>query len=381
MMKIVHYNALVSCCLALALAVLAVSCQKEDPDHPPLRELGEVITLEQLRALYTDGPHTFTEDISVYATVSMDQLSGNIYRAVFVEDETAGINVRLDFAGNISEGDSVRLSLKGTTLSSFNNMLQLDSVRFGRHFIRQGSGQSIRPETVRIPDILDGGYQAKLIRLEEVQFTHASLGRPWANARDQRAENRDLQDCEGNRIIVRTSGFADFAADILPDGNGSLVAVVSQFGNVWQLLIRHPDELDMEGERCAGDEPSGSGSFEDPYNVAYALANTNESDVWVEGYLVGVMETGESPFLPAWEPPFQTGTNLIIADNPEERNISNALIVQLPIGAIRNALNLADNPEHLGKPVKLLGDLSIYFSQPGMRNTKGYFMDGDGIVP
>lgn len=367
--------------LFMLTAVLLAACMKDETDQPPPNELAEVITLAELRDLYTGSAVTFTEPVSVYATVTMDESTGNIYRGVYVQDHTAAINVRMDFASNVAEGDSVRLSLKGTTLSSYNNMLQLDSVNYGIHFILQGKGQDIEPVLVSIPEILEGGYQAKLIKLQDVQFSAGALGRPFANAIDQITENRDLQDCSGNKIIVRTSGYADFAAQQVPEGNGELVAIASQFGNVWQLLIRHPEELFMEGERCVSDDPVGSGSFEDPYNVAAAVSNNAGDDVWVEGYIIGVMETTVDPFAPAWAPPFTTNSNIIIADQAEERNIGNALIVQLPVGEVRNALNLVDHNGNIGKQVKIMGDLSTYFGQAGMRNARGYYMDGEGIVP
>jgi uncharacterized protein (TIGR02145 family) len=123
------------------------------------------------------------------------------------------------------------------------------------------------------------------------------------------------------------------------------------------------------------------GSFNNPYSVANAIANNQGSGVWVQGYITGVMETNVSPFVPSFNAPFYTSTNIIIADSPGETNLSNSLIIQLPAGAVREALNLVNNPGHKGKQVKLLGDLEAYFSQPGMRNTYGYWLDGGGIVP
>ncbi len=383
-MKKNHFKHIVFSMFIGFLALSMANCEMEDLDHPPLNELDSLTTLDEVRSLYTGQSIHFDQDISIFATVTMDELSGNIYREVFVQDSTAAINLRLDFAGNLKQGDSIRLSLKGAMLTSYNNMLQLDSMEFGKHVIRQGEGTDLVPKAVTIPDILGGGYQAQLVKLEEVQFAIQDVGEPFAGIDDDgnpMPANRDLLDCDQNRIIVRTSSFADFAFETIPSGNGTLVAIVSQFGNTWQLLIRDPEELDMEGERCELDEPQGSGTFDDPYNVAHAIAFNDGDNQWVEGYIIGVMETTVDPFEPSFEAPFETPSNIIIADNPDETSIGNALIVQLLVGDIRNALNLVNNPENLGKQVKLHGDLATYFGQPGMRNTSGYWMDGDGIVP
>lgn len=366
--------------VSLMLMLMLYACE-EDPVQPPANIPGELMTLSELRDMYTGQPIYFDDDISIYATVTMDESSGNIYREAYVQDAKAGINLRMDFAGNVLEDDSVRISLKGTTVRSFENMLQLDSVLYGENYIRQGEGTPITPKVVDIVEILDGHHQAELVMLEGVQFVAADLGKTFADAENQFSENRTLQDCDNNQIIVRTSGYADFAGEELPPGNGTLIGIVSQYRDDWQLLIRRLEESDMEGERCEPGAPEGDGTFEDPYNVAYAIANNTGNNLWVEGTIIGVMETNVDPFEPSFEPPFDTPTNIIIADDPDESSLANALIVQLPHGEIRDALNLPDNEELHGVTAKLLGDLDDYFDQPGMRNTAGYWIDGDGIIP
>jgi hypothetical protein len=358
-----------------------LSCEQETLDSPPLNELEGTLTVSELRALYQGQPVHFSSDLAVYATVTMGEASGNIYRNIFVQDETAALNVRMDFAGQVREGDLVRIGLKGTVLTSYNNMLQLDSVEFGRNLIRQGEVTPVEPRVVTIPEILAGGLQAEVVMLEGVQFASGELGKRFANIADGITENRNLIDCDNNRIIVRTSPFANFANEYIPDGNGSLVAVVSQFGTTWQLFIRSQEEISMDGERCDVGDPAGYGTFDEPYNVAFGLAYPIGSNVWVEGFIVGVMETSVEPFAPYFGPPFQTVSNIIIADKADETSLENALIVQLPVGAVRTALNLVNNPENLGRKIKIRGDLGTYFGRPGLLRASGYWMGGQGIVP
>jgi hypothetical protein len=369
--------------IALILACIVVllsACREEALDVPPSNEADSTLTIKELRELFTGQQVRFEQNIAVYATVTMDESSGNIYRNIYLQDETAGINVRMDFASNLREGDRIRLALKGTVLSSYNNMIQLDSVAFGKNVIRQDSAAAIEPETVVITDILSGNYQARLVKLEGVQFSVNDIGKPFANVADGTSENRTLTDCSNNTIIVRTSPFADFANEMVPEGHGSLVAVVSQFGNVWQLLVRHFAEIDMTGERCDSGEPSGQGTFDDPYNVAHAISFNSGNGVWVEGYIIGVMEDMDGSNAPVYGPPFVRTTNILIADDPDEREEIRIMPVQLPIGRAREAINLAENPENLGKPVKLKGNLGAYFvPRPGLRDVSGYWLDGQGI--
>jgi hypothetical protein len=366
--------------LLLCISILLTACKDEAPDSPPLNLADGLFTIKELRELFTGQQVRFNQNIVAYAIVTMDESSGNIYRNIFVQDETAGINVRMDFASDLREGDRVRLALNGTVLGSYNNMLQLDSVAFGKNLIRQGSGTTIEPETIGITDILSGNYQARLVKVDGVQFSVNDIGKPFANVSDGISENRTLTDCSNNSIIVRTSPFADFANELVPEGHGSLVAVVSQFGNVWQLIVRSFGEIDMTGERCDSGEPSGQGTFNDPFNVAHAIAFNSGNGVWVEGYIIGVMEEIASTNVPVFTPPFVRTTNILVADNPDEREEFRIMPVQLPIGRVREALNLAENPENLGKQVKLKGNLGAYFvPRPGLREVSGYWLDGQGI--
>jgi hypothetical protein len=76
-----------------------------------------------------------------------------------------------------------------------------------------------------------------------------------------------VADCFGNSVIVRNSGFSDFASELLPTGNGSIVGVYSPFGNTPQLLIGGPANVDMTAVRCDGSNPNQnivlSKNFED----------------------------------------------------------------------------------------------------------------------
>lgn len=366
------------------IIILAAACQKQEIDHPPLNELnpGKVITIAELRALYTGQPLAFEDTLSVFGVITTDERTGNFYRSHYLQDHTGAINIRLDSGLNLAAGDSVRLSLKGTVLSAYNNMLQLDQVLYGKNLVLQDRGITVEPKLVTITQIIAGGMQGQLIKLENVQFAAGELNKTYANALEQITQNRDLEDCEGNRIIVRTSGFANFAGTQVAQGNGSLVAIVSVFGTTWQLLLRNLDEVIMEAERCqTGGNPQGSGTFEDPYNVAYGISFNSGVGKWVEGYIVGVMETDTDPFEANFTGPWRTNSNFIIADGPDETNLNKCMMVQLPAGAIREALNLVSNPSNKGKLVKVLGNLESYFSQPGIRTLSGYWLDGSGIIP
>ncbi|SEN40419.1 LPXTG-motif cell wall anchor domain-containing protein [Mesobacillus persicus] len=114
-------------------------------------------------------------------------------------------------------------------------------------------------------------------------------------------------------------------------------------------------------------------SAEDGFiTVEEAIAN-NSGVAIVKGYIVGTTISKTNFDL---EAPFTTNTNIAIADNPNETDISKLLPVQLPTGAVRNGLNLMDNQDLLGKVVYLTGSLEAYFTIPGLKNVSEYSFDG-----
>jgi hypothetical protein len=248
--------------IVFTLLILAagVGCKKRVPDAPPIQEIpvGNILTVQELRDLFQGSPVKFTDDYSVYATVTMDDRSGNIYRNAYIEDQSNGIVLRTNFPGGLKQGDSVRVALKGTVLGSFNGLLQLDSVDVDKNIIKQANNRPFTPANVTIEDIILNNYQSRLVRLTGVEFVGSDLGQTYANAVTQQSQNRTLTDCDGNTIIVRTSGFADFAGDVVAEGNGSIVCIANEFNGVKQLLIRNIAEVNMEDTRCTGGGTSGN---------------------------------------------------------------------------------------------------------------------------
>jgi len=137
--------------------------------------------------------------------------------------------------------------------------------------------------------------------------------------------------------------------------------------------------LVQEGEAAvvAVDQELGSGTELDPYNVTKAITNQGAYK-WVEGYIVGNVDgtgisiTTESKF----EAPFTIATNVLIAASATETDYTKCMPVQLPSGAIRTGLNLADNVGNLGKKVKLYGSLEAYFGVAAIKSSSYYELEG-----
>ena len=121
----------------------------------------------------------------------------------------------------------------------------------------------------------------------------------------------------------------------------------------------------------------GSGTFDDPYNVAAGIELQSEEPVaWVHGYIVGAVKSGMTSVSSNadinWSAPFDLATNVLIADDAACHEISQCIIVNLPAGKpLRSEVNLMDHPDNLGKHLAVLGKLRRYFAQAGLRDSNG----------
>lgn len=112
--------------------------------------------------------------------------------------------------------------------------------------------------------------------------------------------------------------------------------------------------------------PSGSVPIEE------AKGMTGERNVKVFGYIFGGDPTATTVRI---GPPFGSATTLVIAPSMSERNRNNMMVVELPQGSVRNALNLVSHPDYLGRPVLVTGTISpSYYGYPGVKNTKSYML-------
>ncbi len=316
---------------ALAVVATAVACKKEY-DSPPLRTLpvGNVLTVAELRAMETPGvPRKFVGDSSVFAVVTADEESGNLYRNVYVQDHTGAIVLRLLTSGGLYQGDSIRIHLPGTVLSAYQGMLQLDSVDVDNNVVKQATQVHKEPELVTIQQI-NTGMQGRLIRLNNVQFVAGDTSQTYSNPITQQTVNRTLEDCAGNQVVVRNSGYSNFAGLPVPDGKGSFVAVVGVFNTTMQLFIRDINEVQLDGPRCGMNACTPVTALSEDF----ALAQNNidlQLECWINLFTQGSRR---------WRGGVSGGENYAVASRPSFDPVSESWLVSPPFAYV-NGMSLA----------------------------------------
>ena len=254
-MKTITSATFLTSIFAFGILMILFSCKKEY-NTPPLTEIPTtpIITLDSLRNWQTsvNGKISIQSEVSVCGVVTMDETDGNLYKNFYMQDATGAINVRILSGGGVYTGDSIRIYLKGTIISKYNGVLQLDSVNVDNNILKLNTAVSTAPIVTTI-DQVTPALESYLIALENVQFVQYELDETYADAAGDQSVNITLEDCSGNTILVRTSGYASFADELVAQGNGTLVAIVSHFnGTELQLYIRSFNEISMSGVRCPG---------------------------------------------------------------------------------------------------------------------------------
>lgn len=247
--------------LSVLLAVVTfgfISCKKKF-DEPPVKQAndGARISIANLKAKYSlnvNQNYRFQNDSNLYCVVTADEVSGNLYKEVYVNDATGALHLSLVNSGGLFIGDSIRINLKGIYLNDDNNLIQLDSVNIEKSVVKLASGLNPKPEVMTISQIVASTSATNVVQSRLVQINNIEFSSPtyttFADAIGKADVNQIIKSCSTPTLTVRTSGYANFAGSPLPTGNGSIIGIVSQYGTTMQLTIRSYNEVNMNGPVC-----------------------------------------------------------------------------------------------------------------------------------
>ena len=314
----------------LFTSILAASCVDRDFAEPPFPVEEEInitsdqlITIQEVKDLRSAGEefHNIAMDKYIRATVVGDDQSGNIFKTLIIQDETGGIAIIIDEVelwNRFFVGKEVFINLENMWIGDFNNL-----PRLGFEPVNEGIARipaELLNDVITIGETLGAPAPAvktigsltendlnTLIRIEDVQFVTGSANALYANSSTDppSSVNNFLEDCNGNEIIVRSSGFSSFADELTPDGKGSITAILGIFGNDLQLTIRDLEDVELNDTRCGGTGGGGGGGQgvtipeEQVISVADLIARrvadvetVIEEDIYVSGIVVSSDETG-----------------------------------------------------------------------------------------
>ncbi|OFY98861.1 MAG: hypothetical protein A2491_15560 [Bacteroidetes bacterium RIFOXYC12_FULL_35_7] len=251
---------------AIVLTMVLSGCVKQDYKNPDMLvpEFPETanITIANLIGLNSDVDSLFpiTGDTIIEGVVTGNDESGNIYKYMVIQDETAGIIINVDISDYYNEykiGQRVFVKCKGLVFGYYGGSPQLGmpyydggwkvgripAVYLKNHLFRDSLlGPAITPKIMaNFNDIslAHPGDKNKLVTFTNVSFPDA--GKSYSEKYE--TTDRPLKDYTGAEIIVRTSNYADFALDILPAGKGKITGILGYYNSTYQLIIRDINEV------------------------------------------------------------------------------------------------------------------------------------------
>jgi endonuclease I len=123
----------------------------------------------------------------------------------------------------------------------------------------------------------------------------------------------------------------------------------------------------FSGMRLDKIDAAGSGSWDSPFSVSQAISNQTGAAYTVEGYVVGQPVSQTSVVTGN----FPNDYALALADSQSETNTSQMVYVQIP-SSFRSSYGLQSNPELMYQKLKVTGNLTDYFSHPGVKSTSAF---------
>lgn len=270
------------------IASLALFACERDYDAPLLTEpeyTGPAanITISELRtenAAATDkAPIIITQDQVLKAVITGNDESGNIFKKIYLQDETGAIEMEVDQSSVYNYypvGQTVYVDLNGLSISVYGDEQQLGHPEgylfrtpwedFEKHVSKDGWANPENAKPVVIDDIstinaAPDNYKFKLVQFTGVTFQNGGKG---IFAPEDGYGEENITDSHGNTIMIRTSNYASFAGNKLPEGKGNVTGILGRFKGTWQLTLRTANDVsdftgsnEEEGGNEGGETPSG----------------------------------------------------------------------------------------------------------------------------
>jgi hypothetical protein len=268
-----NFSFLAAYAMILFILFCCMACFKKATYASPVQGQwsDSLISIKQLKRLHITGSvESIQKEWMLQAVVVANDEYDNWYKSLVIQDSTGGIMLLLDGQNLFQDypvGTLIRLRLKELLLSDYRRMIQLvgavDSSSgslvtggiplplFKQHIQILKDNYPIVPIQVQFKNLHDS-LQGRLIQISNIEFSATDTAQTFADKKNKLGASRALKFCTGGTIYLRTSGYANFAGEAIPNGNGSILGVYSVFNTEKQLIIRHPDDILFTNPRCTG---------------------------------------------------------------------------------------------------------------------------------
>jgi hypothetical protein len=264
--------------------VSTLSSCKKDYEAPPSSyfdpNIAVTTTIKDLKAMHTVAGafDKITTDIVIAGTVIADDKSGNLYKELYIRDNTGAIAVELASTGlyaNYPVGRKLFIKCNGMCISDYHNMIKLGikSISNGlvslegipapliANYVTGGSlNNNAAPKVVTAADlalstpVMQNTLLGDLVKLNDYEFMIGDTKRSYGDTSYYHSTLGgmvNIKNCAGDGpFIVLTSGYADFATKAPQAGNGSFTGIYTVYNSTPQFVIRDTTDVNFAGPRC-----------------------------------------------------------------------------------------------------------------------------------
>lgn len=264
------------------------------------------------------------KDMMIKAVVTGNDVSGNIYNQVSVQDASGAIIIAINgsgLSGYLPVGQEILVNLKGLYIGSYKKLPQIGGVNtkisdgtlsmgkieravWNQHFKILNPGEAdastVEPEEFDLTKLTDKAYMeanvCKLMTLKKVKFASANGTNVWApkdtNTSLELIDAESGKKINSSNLVVRNSGYSKFANEVVPQGVFDITGIFTRFGDTWQIVLRNTDDLKAA---------QTGGTLEKPYTVAQALEKINagtagDAKVYATGIIVKVKDVNTGTY-------------------------------------------------------------------------------------
>ena len=223
------------------------SGENVDPDPQP----GELVDIADVRALYQGSNVTVSEDWYIRATVisNVDLNNGSSKKNIVMQDETAGIMVRLTQDEEAFKlGDVVEVNIQGQSLENFNGLIQLNNVP-NANISKVSDGAVPEPKNITAAQLISGYYESQYVAVSDVQVVAEDLGKTFVVNNSNTSITFESR--TGETFDLFTSRWAESLKSVqVPEGSGILKGVAGINNDTYQISLTSTDDYaGLTGER------------------------------------------------------------------------------------------------------------------------------------
>lgn len=244
-----------------------------------------VITIAELKSKFgttisADGMEQVKEDIKIKGVVTGNDIEGNIYNEVSIEDGTGAFIICIaqgGLYGYLPVGQEILISLKDlwvgsygyqgevgtpyTSASGSTYVSRMSRMLWNDHFKLIGRANPNNPLAQPFEfdkSKLEGTYASvedytaancgRLMTIRDVELKDADGVKVFAPTDGSvtltaNCANREISGYASARIVVRTSSYADFANAVMPTGKVDITGIFTRYRNTWQILLRTVNDI------------------------------------------------------------------------------------------------------------------------------------------